>query len=254
MMPMSPSFDTAGVIASDAPDARLVFELMAGERPHANTFDPLDGVRIGIARDPFLDAVDPAVAASVERAAAEVRGRVVDVRDVPVPWIEDAHNAWLAIALAEFSREYRSLIDRVDELDPSIAMIFNAGLDISAEVERDSLEAMVVARGAFERTMSDVDVLLLAATPHPAPHHEDQMIAVATTELAVHLGGPSRFAQPVNVVAAPAIVLPSGFSSAELPLGIQFVGRRGSEELLLALGSAYQAETDWHTRVPPLHA
>lgn len=254
MMPMSPSLDTAGVIASDVPDAKLVFELMAGELPTMYAHDPLEHVRVGVARDPFLDAIDPEVAASVDRAASVLGGRVADVRDVQVPWIEGAHNAWLAIALAEFAREYRTLVDRQDELDSSIAVILNAGLAISAEDERSSLEAMVAARAAFVQTMADVDVLLLAATPHPAPRHEDQMIAVATTELPVHLGGVARFAEPVNVVAAPALVLPSGFSSADLPLAIQLVGRRGSEQLLFAAGAAYQADTDWHTRVPPLHA
>ncbi len=251
MMPMSPSLDTAGAIASDAADARLVFELLTGEAPPA---DPLGRLRVGIARDPFLDAIDPEVAASVEQAADVLRGFVGDVRDVPVPWIEDAHNAWLVIALAEFAREYALLVERQDELDPSIAVILNAGLAIPAENERAALQARLAAHAAFAQTMGNVDVLLLAATPHPAPRHEDQMVAVATTELPVHLGGVARFAEPINVVAAPALVVPSGFSSAGLPLGIQFVGRRGSEEVMLGLGEAYQRATEWHTRVPPAHA
>ena len=102
--------------------------------------------------------------------------------------------------------------------------------------------------------MTGLDALLLAATPHPAPRHDDQMIAVTGTELPVHLGGVARFAEPINVIAAPALVMPSGFSSSGLPLGSQLVGRRGSEGLLLDLGEAYQRATEWHTRLPPLHA
>ena len=252
MMPMSPSLDTAGVIATDAADALTAFASLERRRGQwMSAASPR--YRIGVARDPFLDAVDPEVAASVEEAAAFLR-HDHEVREVGVPWIEDAHNAWLSIALAEFAREYRALVDRVDELDPSIAVILNAGLAITAEQERDSLESVVAARAAFEQTMAGLDALLLAATPHPAPRHEDQMVAVAGTELPVHLGGVARFAEPINVVAAPAVVLPSGFSSNGLPLGIQFVGRRGSEEMLLALSEAYQRDTDWHTRVPPVHA
>ncbi len=252
MMPMSPSLDTAGVIATDAADARAVLASLE-RRPGRwhGAVEPLH--RIGIARDAFLDAVDPEVAASVEETAGVLR-RDHEVRDVGVPWIEAAHNAWLYVALAEFAREYRALVDRQEDLDPSIAMILNAGLGVTAEDERASWEAFVAARTAFEETMSDFDALLLAATPHPAPRHEDQMVAVTGTELPVHLGGVARFAEPINVVAAPALVMPSGFSSTGLPLGIQLVGRRGSEELLLDLGEAYQRVTDWHTRVPPLHA
>ena len=80
------------------------------------------------------------------------------------------------------------------------------------------------------------------------------MIAVAGTELPVHLGGTSRFTDSINVVAAPAVALPSGFSASGLPLGIQLVGRRGSEDLLLDAAEQFQRETDWHTRLPPVHA
>jgi Asp-tRNA(Asn)/Glu-tRNA(Gln) amidotransferase A subunit family amidase len=102
--------------------------------------------------------------------------------------------------------------------------------------------------------MQDVDALLLAATPHAAPRHEDMIVQVGDTDLLVHLGGPARFAMPINVVGAPAFVFPIGATAEGLPFGAQLVGRRGSDDLLIALGRAYQLETDWHTRVPPIHA
>ncbi|MFY9588190.1 MAG: amidase [Actinomycetota bacterium] len=250
MMPMSPSLDTAGVIATDVADARAIFASLERRLPSAKT---AGRYRIGIARDPFLDAVDPEVAAALDRAASDLTG-VGEIRDVPVPWIEATHNAWLYVALAEFAREYRALVERQEDLDPSIAVILNAGLAVTAEDERASWDAFAAARAAFAETMGDLDALLLAATPHPAPRHEDQMVAVTGTELPVHLGGVARFAEPINVIAAPAVVMPSGFSSSGLPLGIQLVGRRGSEELLLDLGEAYQRATDWHSRLPALHA
>jgi len=52
----------------------------------------------------------------------------------------------------------------------------------------------------------------------------------------------------------PALVVPCGFSSGGLPVGMQIVAPWWQEETLLSLGTAYQRETDWHLRRPELAA
>jgi aspartyl-tRNA(Asn)/glutamyl-tRNA(Gln) amidotransferase subunit A len=55
-----------------------------------------------------------------------------------------------------------------------------------------------------------------------------------------------------NAVGAPAITVPNGFGQAGLPTAIQFMGRAFSEATLLTIANAYQRETDWHRRRPPV--
>jgi aspartyl-tRNA(Asn)/glutamyl-tRNA(Gln) amidotransferase subunit A len=50
----------------------------------------------------------------------------------------------------------------------------------------------------------------------------------------------------------PVISIPCGFSKEGLPIGLQIAGPLFSEVSVLALAHAYQRETDWHTRRPPL--
>jgi aspartyl-tRNA(Asn)/glutamyl-tRNA(Gln) amidotransferase subunit A len=54
-----------------------------------------------------------------------------------------------------------------------------------------------------------------------------------------------------NVAGLPAICVPNGFGERSLPTSIQFVGRAGAENTVLAVASAYQRHTDWHRRLPP---
>ncbi|MFN9754670.1 MAG: amidase family protein, partial [bacterium] len=56
-----------------------------------------------------------------------------------------------------------------------------------------------------------------------------------------------------NLAGLPALSLPCGFAQ-NLPLGISLVRRPFEENLLLAIGKQFQAETDWHQRRPPLPA
>ena len=56
----------------------------------------------------------------------------------------------------------------------------------------------------------------------------------------------------INPVGVPSLALPAGFSKSGLPIGMQLVGDKFSEPLLLSLGHQYQQVTDWHTRSPEL--
>lgn len=53
-----------------------------------------------------------------------------------------------------------------------------------------------------------------------------------------------------NATGIPALSIPNGFGEAELPTGLQLVGRAYSEDRLLAIAQAYQQQTDWHSRHP----
>jgi aspartyl-tRNA(Asn)/glutamyl-tRNA(Gln) amidotransferase subunit A len=252
--PMAPSLDSVGPIASDAIDAQLAFDVLNGGRETWWTSDPVEGRRIGIARGPWFDVVTAEVGDAIEDLGRWFASRGARVKDVALPWVEPAHDAWLPVALAEFAREHRGLAERLDDLDPSTQIILMAGIGLPAEDERRARETIVESRAAFDATMRDYDVLLMPATPFAAPRHDDETITVAGVDLPVHIGGPSRFTRPISVVPSAVLALPVGFSSGGLPIGAQLVGARNSEHALLATGISYQRDTEWHTRIPPIHA
>ena len=53
-----------------------------------------------------------------------------------------------------------------------------------------------------------------------------------------------------NIIGAPGISVPNGFGERGLPTGLQILGRAGAENIVIAIASAYQARTDWHTQHP----
>ena len=44
--------------------------------------------------------------------------------------------------------------------------------------------------------------------------------------------------------------MPVGFAGG-LPIGIQFAGRRDTDEILISVATAYQAATGHHLTIPP---
>ncbi len=62
------------------------------------------------------------------------------------------------------------------------------------------------------------------------------------------------FTPPFNATGQPGISLPLHWNDAGLPIGVQFVGRLGDEETLLALAGELERAAPWAGRRPPVAA
>jgi len=62
------------------------------------------------------------------------------------------------------------------------------------------------------------------------------------------------YSYPFNLTQQPALSVPCGFTSTGLPIGLQVVGPRHADTLVLRVGQAYQSATDWHLATPALLA
>jgi aspartyl-tRNA(Asn)/glutamyl-tRNA(Gln) amidotransferase subunit A len=60
------------------------------------------------------------------------------------------------------------------------------------------------------------------------------------------------FTISVNLAGVPGISLPCGFTSNNLPIGLQLIGKHFDEESILKVAYAYEQSTDWHKRRPNL--
>ena len=58
------------------------------------------------------------------------------------------------------------------------------------------------------------------------------------------------FAAPFSFTGQPAIVIPGGWTNDGRPVGVQLVGRTGSDELLLDLALDLQARLGWVHKHP----
>ena len=56
---------------------------------------------------------------------------------------------------------------------------------------------------------------------------------------------------PASLAGLPALAMPAGFGENGLPMGIQLIGRKGSDRRLLEIAALYHEATFWPQKNPP---
>jgi aspartyl-tRNA(Asn)/glutamyl-tRNA(Gln) amidotransferase subunit A len=101
-----------------------------------------------------------------------------------------------------------------------------------------------VLQEKMDAMFDTVDVLAAASLP------------IVATPMEANLEKDFNFADPLggigNACGLPAISVPSGFTSKNLPAGIQFVGRALDDNAVIAAARLFQSKTNWHRRTPPV--
>jgi aspartyl-tRNA(Asn)/glutamyl-tRNA(Gln) amidotransferase subunit A len=239
--------------------------IIAGHDPHDATTSrrrvpdyagleaPVAGLRVGVPDNYYFDGVAPEVEAGVREAvrALDRVGAVVRSLTVPDPAI--VHGVANAIARPESAVIHARLArERPHELQPAVRARLEVGFHVSAQdyLQAGRLRARL-ARQFVAEVFADVDVLIAPTIPEPAPPLAETT-AGPVEAFVQRMGRFSRLTRPFNALGLPALSVPCGFSADGRPLAFQLVGRPFAEATVLRLGHAYQRETDWHTRRPPL--
>ena len=96
---------------------------------------------------------------------------------------------------------------------------------------------------------ADVDVLLTPATAVPAFAAEGPLpMEIAGQD--AHASGPVPFTMLANLCWNPAASVPAGTSSDGLPLGLQIVGRRHADDVVLRLARLFEQAQPWPRLAP----
>ena len=265
-MALSWSMDHIGPMARTVRDVALMLEVIAGEdgedaTASARAVDdyvralerPIRGVRIAIAENYYFDGVTPEVAQAVREMGAALGRLGARVEPLRLPDPQVIHDVSGIVARVESAVVHtRILRERPHELQPAVRARLEVGERVSAH---DYLQALRLrarlAREFMAEVFAEADLVLVPATPTPAPALAE-VTAGDGEAIAARMGRFSRLTRPWNGLGLPVLALPCGFSDAGLPIGAQLAGRPFDEATVLRVGHAYEQAMDWHRRRPAL--
>jgi aspartyl-tRNA(Asn)/glutamyl-tRNA(Gln) amidotransferase subunit A len=276
ILPDAPSYAHCGPLARSSEDVALLLNQIAGyaklditsvNHPREDYFagmqQPVSGFRIGIARAPFFDHLDPEIADAVEVAIDVIAKMTRSTREVVLPSIKE-HNVSI---FAESFVYHQDLIKHyageymlgTREGMLGLRSALNSPPDSCGTEMVDYISARAnldLLRRTIDDAFSDIDLVVLPTMRH-IPRTLD-----ASNKLAEHReshnpeGDIDRDCSENNVAfnayGIPAISIPCGFTKQGLPIGLMIAGPNFSESRVLALTHAYEQVTSWHNRRPPL--
>jgi aspartyl-tRNA(Asn)/glutamyl-tRNA(Gln) amidotransferase subunit A len=282
------SLDTVGVLAKDARDAAIVLGVMAGKDPCDSTSveaplpdieremaggtggDRLDGLRVGVPREYFIEGMQTEVAEAVHAGIEQLRRMGAAVKEISLPTTRYALPVYYLIATAEASANLARFDGvryglRVPGDDLVDTYRRTRGTGFGAEVKRRIMlgtyalsagyydayyiraqKVRTVIKQEFERAFTEVDVVATPTSPTTAFKIGEK----AADPIQMYLA--DIFTLTCNLAGICGISVPCGFDNAGLPIGLQLMGRAFDEATILYTAHAYQRETDWHTRKPVL--
>lgn len=278
------SLDTMGVFARNAEDTALLFSIMAGADPmDATTVDQpvtpvklkkndrLDGLRVGIPKEYFINGIQPEVLQRVNEAVETLKTLGATVVEISLPHTEYAVPVYYIIASAEASANLARYDGvRFGERQDSEALWEmyrrTRGEGFGAEVKRrimlgtyvlsagyydayynQAQKVRTLIKRDFDTALKQVDLIACPVAPSTAFKFGDY----ADDPLAMYLE--DVFTLPINLAGIPGLALPAGFDGQGLPVGIQFLGAHFSESTLFRAAHAYQGVTDWHLQTPKIN-
>src|SRR5215203_5153980 len=243
-------FEVAGPIARTVGDIDVAMAVLAGADPrdpasvgwpawrHAFA-GPTTPLRI-LHMPAFEDApVDREIALSVGEAvrAIEALGHRVEPGTLPFG-LADLTRIFTVVSQAGAAWVLRRTGQKAEQLTPAIRGLAENGAAGSAA---DYVEALALAdrlKRALAAVFERYDVIVTpaaAALPWPAARSHPEEIDGKP----VGPRGHAVFTAFANISGCPGLAVPCALSRSGLPIGMQMVGRRGDDELLLWLAGRY---------------
>ncbi|PYM91450.1 MAG: amidase [Candidatus Rokuibacteriota bacterium] len=256
------SLSHIGPLTRTVADAALVMTVCAGpdERDQYSLPAPavdyvkalrgsLKGLRVAYTDDlGFADAVDPEVRAVCAKAARTFRELGCRLDEVKPGW-PSPREFWGEIFCGGIATRMAPYVDRRNEIEPGLRRIIETTLKNGptkyVQAWFDRLAWWQHPRALFEK----YDLLLTPtiACP-PFPVGLDNPTEIAGTPVEPYAWIP--FTYPFNMTGQPAASVPCGFTRDGLPIGLQIVGRRFDDVLVLRASAAFERARPWAQHRP----
>ena len=255
-------FEVIGPLARTVADARMLFDVMRGPAPVDRSslaaeqarlqLRPAASLRILYVERFGAAPLDPQIAASVGLAVRQLEALGHRVRTGPLPLDLDFYaEAWPQIGQAGLAQLFDRQPDWAAQASPKYLEMAQKGRQIPAARLWQILEQVKQLRRDSVALFEDIDVIVLpAAAALPWKAEDAYPTHIAGQEVGPR--GHAVYTGWVNAAGLPGLALPCAPSREGLPIGMQLIGRYGSDDMMLELGAAYEAAHPWADRWPAL--
>jgi aspartyl-tRNA(Asn)/glutamyl-tRNA(Gln) amidotransferase subunit A len=277
------SLDTAGPLAHTVEDVAHILQVIAGHDPldsttvnvpvpdyHKALSGDIKGLRIGIAKEYFIDGMQPEVEQAVRAAIAHLKSLGAEIVEISLPHTEYSLPVYYIIAPAEASANLARYDGirfgpKIDKGEMWATYKATRGQGFGAEVKRRiMLGTYALSAGYYDAYYGKAQAVrtLIKQDFDQAFATVDAIVAPTTPSTAFKIGENTNdplkmyledvFTLPPSLAGICGLNVPCGFDVQGLPIGLQILGKAFGEDTILRVGHAYEQSTEWHTQRPAL--
>lgn len=276
------SLDQIGPFAKTVEDAALMLNVIAGHDSKDTTSADLEkkdytkalensvkGMNIAVPSDFVNDGINEDVKKAYDTSIKTLEDLGANIVNVKLEYAKYSLATYYIIATAEASsnlgrydgiryghraKEFSDLIDLYtksrtegfgDEVKRRIMLgtyVLSSGYYDAYYKRAQQVRTLIV--NDFKKAFESCDVIMIPT----APNTSFKMGEHSTNPLEMYLE--DIFTVPVNIAGLPAISVPGGFASNNMPIGLQFIAKSFDEEKLLQVAYTYEQNTQFHDKKP----
>jgi aspartyl-tRNA(Asn)/glutamyl-tRNA(Gln) amidotransferase subunit A len=281
LISMTSSTDVPGPITKTAEDALIVLKAITGiDKNDPTTIDEqlinsapilrankLKGIRIGLPKEYFIDGMDDGVKKTIEKAIEELKKLGAEFKKISLPHAKYGIPVYYIITPSEIS----SNLARFDGIKYGLSLADGGLIDIykktrgqgfGPEAKRRIMlgtyalsagyydayylkaqKVRTIIKNEMDEALKKVDCLLTPVSPHVA----FKIGSKSSDPLKMYLE--DIFVTGASLAGLPAASIPCGFArpkdgSEDMPIGLQLIGGRFKEEVLLNIGRIYEEKAE----------
>ncbi|MFA5029205.1 MAG: Asp-tRNA(Asn)/Glu-tRNA(Gln) amidotransferase subunit GatA [Patescibacteria group bacterium] len=277
------SLDTIGPIGKNVADIAVVLQYIAGRDDKDSTTPEvavedyseeiakeIKGLKIGLPKEYFVEGIDQDTREVILKAVKKFEELGAEIIDISLPLTDPALAAYYIIQPAEvssnlarydgirygFSKRADSdllnvyLNSRSQGFGPEAKRRIMIGSYVLSAGYYDAyykkaMKVRTLVKNDFDKALEKVDIILTPVAPTPAFKIGENI----DNPLQMYLA--DVFTVPASLAGICGLSVPAGFA-AGLPVGVQLLGGRFAEKIILRAGHQYQLATDWHKQKPKI--
>ena len=263
-----PTLSHNGPLTRTVADGALALDIMCGYDPRdmysaplprqdflKNLHRDLNGIRVAWSTDLGFAEVDPSVREVFEKAVPVFDELGCEVRN-DCPDFSMAREIFKGVQFVEaVGGDLRYIEeDGTSKMSDDLTTFIRKRKDIPARDYMSANEERRKMYAGVETFMRGIDILVTPTMAIPAFKHPESMKDYPHEVNGVEVGatGWHPFTYPFNLTGQPAATVPCGFTHDGLPIGLQIIGRRFEDLLVMQVAAKFEEARPWADNRPPV--
>ena len=272
------SLDQIGPITKDVTDCANILNVICGRDEMDSTsvneevpdftkalVEDVKGLKVGIPKEYFVKGMDPDVEKTVREAIDKLKELGAEIVEISLPNTDYAISTYYLISPAEAATNLArydgvSYGERAEDAADLVEMMTKTRTQyLGEEVKRrimignyalsagyydayylKALKVRRLIKEDFDKAFEQVDVIVCPTAPTPAYKIGEKI----SNPLEMYLQDACTV--PLNLAGLPGISVPCGYSSDNMPIGLQIIGKALDEETILRVAYTYEQSQSFH--------